>query len=280
MSKVKTMDAGALEPALFTHDGYRLHVFDGVPYMTDEDLGSRLKFGRDREIRPLIKRQAKNLLFFGGLRHRAANPVSPKGGRPSMGYYLNQQQVRWIVIKSETPEADVLLRQVLAVFDAWDKGQLVSRAEAAEAKLAASEDTRPIARHPNWPRYYGHEHSLFLMAGAPAAIPSGFIASVAKDNRFTRFETTLNITATATEDQIRIFDVDLGHAIGGQCTNKVRPRVRELQQRLRLMGPDPWHQIDAYQQLGHSYDLTSVFLLNRSSGASRTSTRNPCSVSI
>jgi hypothetical protein len=103
---------------------------------------------------------------------------------------------------------------------------------------------------------------LFLTAGAPAAIPSGFAESVAKDNRFTRFETALNLTVTATEDQLRIFDVDLGHAIGGQCTLKVRPRVRELQSVLRQMGPDPWHQIEAYQQLGHSYALTSVFIMN------------------
>lgn len=282
-TSTKTMGDGAMEAALFTHDGYRLHVFDGVPYMTDDDLADRLGFGQDRDIRKLIKRQEENLQMLGevtgtfggpsskprhsgavsnGLLRRKADRKDGARGPIGTAYYLNQQQVRWIVIKSGMPQADVLLRQLFSVFDAWEKGQLVSRAEAAEAKLAASEDTRPIARHPNWPRYYGHEHSMFLMAGAPAAIPYGFIESVKKDNRFTRFETTLNLTATATEDQIRIFDVDLGHAIGGQCTNKVRPRVRELQQKLRLMGPDPWHQIEAYRHLGHSYDLTSVFLLN------------------
>ncbi|SIR35669.1 hypothetical protein [Bosea sp. TND4EK4] len=256
----KTLSEVAIEPALFTHDGYRLHVIDGVPYMTDDDLADRLGFGQDRDIRKLIKRQEANLRLLGevtgtlgvvrskprhggavsnGLLRRDANRKAGARGPIGAAYYLNQQQVRWIVIKSETPEADVLLRQILGVFDAWEKGQLVSRAEAAEARAEAAEDRRPVAQHPNWPRYYGHEHSLFLMAGAPAAIPSGFIESVSKDNRFTRFATTLDLTVTATEDQIRIFDVDLGHAIGGQCTNKVRPRVRELQGKLRLRAPTP-----------------------------------------
>ena len=38
--------------------------------------------------------------------------------------------------------------------------------------------------------------------------------------------------------------------------------MRELQSRLRLMGPDPWYQIEAYQHLGRSYRLTSVFVMN------------------
>lgn len=141
-TSTKTMGDGALEPAIFTHDGYRIYVFEGVPYMTDDDLADRLGFGRERDIRKLIKRQEANLVLLDGLghgvpnptlglRHRVANPRSPKGGRPGIAYYLTQAQVRWIVIKSETPEADVLLRQLFSVFDAWEKGQLITRDEAA-----------------------------------------------------------------------------------------------------------------------------------------------------
>lgn len=280
-TSTKTMGDGAIEPALFTHDGYRLHVFDGVPCMLDTDLGKRLGMAEDKAIRKLIERQEDNLLLLDDPRHRVAKPghdvpVSPgtlrrgpaprrKGSRGPAGhaYYLDQQQVRWIVIKSGMPEADVLLRQLFSVFDAWEKGQLVTRAEAAEAKLAiVVADPRPQVPSNGWPRHVGFEHSLFLTAGAPAAVPSGFVRSIDQDNRFTRFETKLGITVTATEDQVRVFDVDLGHAIGGQCTLKVRPRVREIQSVLRQMGPDPWYNIAAYQQLGHEYKLTSVYLLN------------------
>lgn len=78
------------EPALFTHDGYRLYVFDGVPCMLDTDLGKRLGMAEAKAIRKLIKRQESNLLLVDGLghgvpnqaqglRHRVANPSSPKG---------------------------------------------------------------------------------------------------------------------------------------------------------------------------------------------------------
>lgn len=150
---------------------------------------------------------------------------------------------------------------MLAVFKAWEDGRLVSPGESAQALGTAYGAKTPTSGR-QWPGHYSIEHSRFLTAGPPAAILGGFIESVRKDNRFTRIETTLELTITVTEDQVRVFDVDLGHAIGGQCTNKVRPRVRELQSRLRLMGPDPWYQIEAYQHLGHEYKLTSVFLMN------------------
>lgn len=266
-ASLKTMIEGAIEPALFTHDGYRLYVFDGVPHMMDIDIGKRIGRKRAREIRDLIKENFEDLEFYGLVRLVTA-PI-PQGGRgkgrteDGTVYYLNQEQVRWLIIHSRTPAGKVLARQVLAVFKAWEDGQLISRAEAAEAALAATKvDPRPQAPNIGWPRHVGHEHSLFLMSGTPAAVPSNFVEVIEKDNRFTRFETALNITATATEDQIRIFDYDLGHAIGGQNTLKVRPRVREIQSALRQMGPDPWYLVQAYKKLGHSYDQTSVFILN------------------
>lgn len=139
-------------------------------------------------------------------------------------------------IQSRTPAGKELARQVLAVFKAWEDGKLVAADEAAQRSGAAYSAKTPTANR-QWPGHYSIEHSRFLTAGPPAAIPSGFIASVRKDNRFTRIETTLDLTITVTEDQVRVFDVDLGHAIGGQCTNKVRPRVRELQATAKAVHP-------------------------------------------
>ena len=78
----KTMSKGAIEPALFTHDGYRLHVFDGVPCMLDTDLGARLGMAESKAIRKLIKRQEDNLILLGNLGRGVPNPSSDLRRRP------------------------------------------------------------------------------------------------------------------------------------------------------------------------------------------------------
>lgn len=265
MADSQTTCVATAGPALFTHDGYRLYVFDGEPRMMDVDIGKRIELAKATNIRTLIEANLADLEFY-GLVHFENAPI-PQGGRgrgrtkDGTVYYLNQEQVRWIIIQSRTPAGKELARQVLAVFKAWEDGRLVAAGEAAQGTGTAHGARTPTASR-QWPGHYSVEHSRFLTAGPPASIPSGFLESVRKDNRFSRIETTLDLTVTVTEDQVRVFDVDLGHAIGGQCTNKVRPRVRELQSQLRLMGPDPWYQISAYQHLGHDYKLTSVFILN------------------
>lgn len=142
MADSQTTSVTTVGPTLFTHDGYRLYVFDGEPCMFDEDLGTRLGFTRGRDVRKLIKRQEANLEIIGNLRRGVAKEKGTRG-RPAVSYYLTQQQTRWVVIKSEAPEADVLLRQLLSVFDAWERGELVSRAEAAEAALARQSAASP-----------------------------------------------------------------------------------------------------------------------------------------
>lgn len=278
MADSHTTSVTTAGPALFTHDGYELYVFDGVPCMLDTDIGNRLGMAEDKAIRKLIERQKDNLLLLDDSRHPVAKPghgvpVSSatlrrgpaprkKGSRGPSGhaYYLDQKQVRWIVIKSGMPEADVLLRQLLSVFDAWERGELVTRAEAADAALARQSVTTPasVAGH----HHYALEQSRFLIEGPPAMVPSDFLASIKADNRFTRIGTRLPLTITIVEDQVRIFDVDLGHAIGGQATHKARPRAREILSSLRRMGTDPWHQIRYYDKLSPTDRMTSVFLLN------------------
>lgn len=94
----------AAGPALFTHDGYRIYVFDGEPRMMDLDIGKRIGRKRAREIRDLIKDNLEDLEFYGLVRLVTA-PI-PQGGRgkgrtkDGTIYYLNQEQVRWIIIFS------------------------------------------------------------------------------------------------------------------------------------------------------------------------------------
>lgn len=250
MSKAKassrTMSAGAIEPALFTHDGYRLHVFDGVPCMLDIDLGARLGMPEERAIRKLIERQEQNLLLLedvkggvtkpghgvpvssGHLRRRAANRRPGSRGPVGHAYYLTQAQVRWIVVKSEMPEADVLLRQLLSVFDAWEKGELVSRAEAAEAKLA-----RPRVE----PQSRPFNRSLFAY-GTPRAVPSDLVYAIARDPRFVRFHTSIGIAGTLIGEGLTVLAQDLGFVTGGECTLTARTATSPFLLRLRATDTD------------------------------------------
>ena len=223
MADRQTTSVTIAEPTLFTYDGYKLYVFDGDPCMMQNDLGRRLGYSEDANISRLVEREWADLKRFGLVRRRA----EPKkhGGRGKGNVkdtptnYFNERQVLWLTARSEAKETGNLLKELIVVYDAWRKGQLVSRAEAAEAKVSVMNEPMPSTRSGKWPTYYSVEHSRFLTAGPPASIPSGFVESVWKDNRFSRIATTLDLTITVTEDQVRIFDVDLGHAIGCQCTN-------------------------------------------------------------
>jgi hypothetical protein len=228
MADSQTTSVTTAGPALFTYDGYVLYVFDGDPCMVQKDLGRRLGYAEDANISRLVEREWDDLKRFGLVRQ----PAEPKkhGGRgrgnvkDTTTNYFNERQVLWLTAKSEAKEAGNLLEELIVVYDAWRKGQLISRAEAAEARVSVISETAPAVPARQWPTQYSHAHSAFLTAGPPKSIPSGFIDVIRKDNRFTRFPTTLDITVTVTGDHVRVFDVDLGHAIGGECTNMVRPR--------------------------------------------------------
>lgn len=265
----KTAVASAAEPTLFTHDGYRLHIFDGVPCMLDIDLGNRLGMAEERAIRKLIERQAENLHLLEdsrqdvakpghgvavsstGLRRRPADRRPRSRGPIGHAYYLTQQQVRWVVVKSEAPQADVLLRQLFAVFDAWEKGELVSRAETAEAKLQ-----RPRIE----PQSRAFNRSLFAY-GVPRAVPSNLVYAIAKDARFVRFHTSLGITGTVIGDGLTVLAQDLGFVTGGECTLTARTATRPLLPRLRVMGADPAYELEV-QGVRNSVTQETHYFLN------------------
>lgn len=73
-TSTKTMGGGAVEPARFTHDGYRLNVSDGVPCMLNTEIGQLIGMAEVKAIRKLIKRQESNLLLVVGLGHGVPNP--------------------------------------------------------------------------------------------------------------------------------------------------------------------------------------------------------------
>ena len=119
----------ATVPALNTDD---LHVVHDEPRVRDVDIGLRLEFDRPRDIRKLIERHSTELLSYGEVCATVAR-TSPKGGRPSTEYWLNEGQTLLVCMFARTPAAAEVRRQVIEVFMAWRRGEMAPQAGEAPA---------------------------------------------------------------------------------------------------------------------------------------------------
>lgn len=98
---------------------------DGIERIRDVELAERLGYDRPRKIRDIIKRQHK----AGKLSNLM---ICPTVGRKSDGvptkpitvYWLTEAQALKVIAKCETPTADAILDEVIAVFVAWRHGRL------------------------------------------------------------------------------------------------------------------------------------------------------------
>lgn len=158
--------SNAAKPTVFHHDGRRLFLIDGEPRIVDVDIAEGLGYSRDRKVRELIARQLKGLAFFGPvLKFDPAGPslfasdakgafqlpsseavdrgvlellesegvldMSKRGEKPKV-WFLNKDQMRWAVTKSETEQADEFLRELFRVYKAWEDGTLEPARPAVE----------------------------------------------------------------------------------------------------------------------------------------------------
>lgn len=96
MTDSQTTAVTTAEPALFTHDGYRLYVFDGEPRIMDVDIGKRIGRKKATNIRTMIEENLKDIEFYGLVRLVSA-PI-PQGGRPRQ----NQGRHRTISTRSRS----------------------------------------------------------------------------------------------------------------------------------------------------------------------------------
>lgn len=109
------------------------------PRVQDVRLASSLGFARPRVVRELIERNAIEIQRYGGLPRRAAN-LSPRGGRPSQAYFLNEPQALLICMFSETPRAADVRQQLITVFMAWRRSQTMVPVKAHERRPSTSMD--------------------------------------------------------------------------------------------------------------------------------------------
>lgn len=94
------------------------------PTVLDTVLGRVLGYSRVRDVRQIIEANKVELEAYGGLRTNAANP-GPKGGRPSVEYHLTEPQALLVCLFSRTAKAAAVRKQIIQVFMAWRRGELV-----------------------------------------------------------------------------------------------------------------------------------------------------------
>lgn len=98
---------------------------DAEPRVQDLRLAEALEFKALRQIRELITRNLEELQRYGSLSCGTTNP-GPQGGRPGSEYWLNEAQAILICMRSDAPRAADVRAELIAVFQAWRRGQLVN----------------------------------------------------------------------------------------------------------------------------------------------------------
>lgn len=99
-----------------------LTILDGEARVTCRKLCDALGFALPQHLHRLIKARREELEDFGAI-------LTFKGGksgrgRPTLNYYLNEQQATALCMWAETPKARAARRLIVEVFTAWRQGRL------------------------------------------------------------------------------------------------------------------------------------------------------------
>lgn len=105
--------------------GYTLHTHNGEPMVADLELGERLGYERPRDIRRVIK----SLIESGQIKpeevRAAERKPSAAGGRPSIGYLLNEKGTLKVIVKSDTTKSIEITDEIIDVFIAARNGKSI-----------------------------------------------------------------------------------------------------------------------------------------------------------
>lgn len=112
-----------------------LTIQDGEARVRDLLLAERLGFRETRAIRKLILRNRQELSAYGEV-WDTPSQTSEVGGRPGTEYHLNEAQALLVCTFARTPNAAALRKQLVDVFLAWRRGQLVDAALLREGDPA------------------------------------------------------------------------------------------------------------------------------------------------
>jgi hypothetical protein len=103
-----------------------LRPFEGEPRVHDLRLADVLGYQGAKEVRQTIRRHRDELLMHGVLAQSEAKPLrGSTGGRPERAFMLNEPQALLVCMFSRTERAAQVRNQIIQVFLAYRRGQLV-----------------------------------------------------------------------------------------------------------------------------------------------------------
>lgn len=120
-----------------------LHVMNGEPRVLDLKLAEALDFSQTYDIRKLINRNIDELNSHGEVFATMAKTPST-GGRPTQEYWLNEAQALLICMFSRTDKAADGRTEIIRVFLAWRRGELVQVRERHGQIVAEDVRSLPI----------------------------------------------------------------------------------------------------------------------------------------
>jgi hypothetical protein len=97
---------------------------DAEPRVHDLRIAECLEFKQPFQIRELIKRNSSELERFGNLSYGTIK--SGERGRPSTDFWLTEAQAILICMRSDAPRAADVRADLITIFQAWRRGELVS----------------------------------------------------------------------------------------------------------------------------------------------------------
>lgn len=103
----------------------------GEPTVPDVRLGEVLGFQRPRAVRQLIERNAEEVARYGPLATRRGK----SRGQSFNEFYLNEGQALVLCALAQTPRAADVRFQLIQVFVAWRRGELVEAADSPDATV-------------------------------------------------------------------------------------------------------------------------------------------------
>lgn len=156
------MGALALRPA-------DLREFEGEARVHDLRLGEVLGYENPKKVRELVRRHRAEMLTHGVLTQSEAKPLrGSAGGRPERAFVLNEAQALLICMFSRTTRAAEVRGQIIQVFLAWRRGQLVegdgwSRLERRIEQLERLLGSQAMAETPEYAVAITYAPSVFRL---------------------------------------------------------------------------------------------------------------------
>ncbi len=131
---------------LFTFQEFEGVIIDGQFYVRDTALGEKLGYGRDRKIRDLIDRHREELSTYGPMPQLGAMVEIGSGAERNVkANYLSEDHALVLIGHSSATNAQLIKREIIAVYKAFVRGGLELTAEQGLDRLAAEETSLAAA---------------------------------------------------------------------------------------------------------------------------------------